>query len=418
MCPVALILVRSQYRPLTTPGSPGGFALSAAKRRKPRSFEHRREESALVAADALRVTRELEGCDALGVGLRCCSVHLVLGERREREERERLIAVALARQEVAVVRSAEPVHQADPDTTVLGELLELVGIDLVAEVDGDHRPSIGQRNAVDVTVFRPDDERIAHVTRADDEELLTLRRRAYGRGADAPLDASAIARLRELERAASPQPAVVEEAGHAEPPPPGQAASDVDAGPEGSGFGDDPADEDPVLLRWIRAFPTPRRSTVLIAVGTLLIAAVLATTLVLVERVQPDPLQVGARQVARLTTDPFQPVPSIFAGGEDADIAAFEDFHGLLVLIGGEGTLSTSSDACMIVLAAQVIDPDSDSYSGPSFFGCAAGDFPAMTQFTVDEALPRELQSAFPEGTGLQFVWDEKHGEVVVFADR
>ena len=82
--------------------------------------------------------RELERRDAFGIGGGCRAIALVVGQRREREERERLVAVAFAGQEVAVVGAAEFPDEPYPGAPVLGELVELVGVDLVPQVDGDH----------------------------------------------------------------------------------------------------------------------------------------------------------------------------------------------------------------------------------------------------------------------------------------
>ena len=143
--------------------------------------------------------------------------------------------------------------------------------------------------------------------------------------------------------------------------------------------------------------------------GTVL--AIIAAALVLVQRVQSDPLQVGAAQIGRLSVDSSYRVPDVFGGGSGP--SAYQEFHGLRAVIYG------SKNPCLTVFrAADITDPTSDSFSGTAFSGCTAGRFPAMVQFSLDDSLPTDIRAPFPKTTALQFVYDEAHDEVVVFATR
>ena len=280
----------------------------------------------------------------------------------------------------------------------------------------------------------------------EDDELRGLQARAYGRKADIHHDFPAQVRLQELEdarRQLAPQllDAVM-------PPEPTVDPIDVSGSEEESHLVDD-EQERPThefLRRLARLalavgdrLARVRRSTVLIALGLAVIASVIAAALILVERVQPDPLQTGADQVARLSIDPSYQVPGMFqhiaAEGDatqafhegmfqhiaaEGDAAqAFHEFYGLRAVVAAGGWFgSGAEDECLSVfLAADGENSDSNSFSGRVRGGCAAGPFPAMTQLMADdEGLPGELQSAFPGPTALQFVYDKANQEIVIYA--
>ena len=65
-----------------------------------------------------------------------------------------------------------------------------------------------------------------------------------------------------------------------------------------------------------------------------------------------------------------------------------------------------STDACMVLIPAAQILPDSSSFQGRMFTGCAAGPFPATIQIIVRGELPPQLLERFPDETALQFVLD------------
>jgi hypothetical protein len=256
------------------------------------------------------------------------------------------------------------------------------------------------------------------VTEPTDDELRALRERAYRRDSDIHLDPDSLMRLRELEsrrgratlEAAAPE---------IEAPVPPEATQDdvapVDEAPRAA------ARWVPLLRRLARWLAGLRRSTVLIALGSAAVVALIATALVLVERVQTDPLQVGAVQVARLTVDQGYDLPPFFSGFEGDGVNAYTPFHGLRAVTNARifSPAAANGSTCLTVYAESDVTDSPDSFSGPLFGGCGAGAFPAIVQFSVDvEQLPEDLVAAFPESTGLQFVYDSEHDEVVVFADR
>ncbi|HEY4153492.1 MAG TPA: hypothetical protein VGM38_09245 [Pseudolysinimonas sp.] len=254
------------------------------------------------------------------------------------------------------------------------------------------------------------------MTRAD-EELERLRQRAYGRQADIHLDSEALERLRELENERSPKPAVKLEA----PTEPSPAAIDEPAAPE-------PETPKP-RNQWIRQLANRlvhlRRSTVVIALAVIAFATVVVVVLTLVQRVQTDPLQVGAHQIARLAPDPAYQIPAIFGGTgsvQTPGTQAFQEFHGLRVVINPSYLIETSGPktTCVSIYSqTDITDPSSTSFSGQFFSGCGAGDFPAMTQLDVrTPGLASDLGSAVAPYTALQFVYDKKDDEVVVFGSK
>jgi hypothetical protein len=271
---------------------------------------------------------------------------------------------------------------------------------------------------------------------ADDDELRELRRRAYGPDADIHTDHSALDRLRELEGAGSERPAHIDvDANHEAPasPLPARDEVPVDAEPPDAPASDASVEgESPArsalrrLARLTRAAARRvsrlRRSTVLIMLGLAVVAALISTALVLVQRVQVDPLQSGAKQVARLSIDPAYEAPAFFQYGIDSStVLGFAEFHGLRALVTPGGVFGHGSDSDCLVLysSADLEGSDSTSFSGLLVGGCAAGGFPPMTQFLVDaQGLPAELTTAFPTATALQFVYDSANQEIVVFASQ
>jgi len=145
----------------------------------------------------------------------------------------------------------------------------------------------------------------------------------------------------------------------------------------------------------------------------------------LVQRVQTDPLQAGASQIARLSTESGYLVPAIFGGpgiGHDQDAQAFQGFHGLreIVTTTNSGEANQPTNICLSVYPeTEITDPTSTSFSGQFFSACAAGRFPATVQFDLrTQGLSASLRQELAPWNALQFVYDTKHDEVVVFASR
>jgi hypothetical protein len=266
------------------------------------------------------------------------------------------------------------------------------------------------------------------VTDPDQDEFVALRRRAYGRDADIHLDPASLARLDELENArhslpnaapdavVEPAPSVVEspvESTTDDPlPDPWWVAGARRVGPGIARLG-----------RWLRGLS---RSTVLIALGAGLIVATLLTVLTVVQRVQTDPLQVGAVQVARLAVDtgfesPFPDSGS--AGGSLEEARGYQEFHGLRAIQGGQNFFyaygAGADSVCLIIYVESTLDVQNGGFSGSLYSACSAGDFPPILQLPLDLAeLPNELVAAYPDAGGIQFVYDVENDEVVVFTDR
>ncbi|MBC7596749.1 MAG: hypothetical protein H7288_22965 [Kineosporiaceae bacterium] len=259
-----------------------------------------------------------------------------------------------------------------------------------------------------------------------DDELRGLRARAYGPNADIRLDLQAQARLHELEDTGR-HPAQPPEAATA----PGPIIDPVDSTDEQDPHLVNEVEQRPSYELWRRLarlalavrgrLAHARRSSVLLGLGLVVIASVTVSALVLVERVQPDPLQVGADQIARLSIDSGYQVPGFLRNiaTESDSVLAFDEFYGLRAVIADAGWFSSGGEGeCLtIFLVADAENAGSDSFPGQIRGGCAAGPFPAMTQLLADdEGLPEELRSAFPASTGLQFVYDRENQEVLIFA--
>lgn len=245
---------------------------------------------------------------------------------------------------------------------------------------------------------------------AEERELAALRERAYGPGGG--LDAEALRRLQQLEDARRPSAAArAPEPDAAERPPEPQPVV-VTADPE-------PTNRLRLAARWLldRLQRLPR-SAVLITLGGLALVTIVTVGLTLAQRAQTAPLQPDTHEVARLGLDSTYRAPRLFAGMDgDIPVQTYESFHGLrtIMVVGGIFSRGTS-DECLVVFAEQDIeDPESDGFSGQLMGGCAAGEFPASTQFasTLD-GYPDELRDAFPD-SALQFVHDSESNEVVVF---
>jgi len=264
----------------------------------------------------------------------------------------------------------------------------------------------------------------------DDGELHALRIRAYGPHADIQGDPIAMGRLRELEEASRPQvervpdralaperPALLPEVAQLAQPTLDDDELDSPAREWMRRLGPQIGRGVVIGARRVRRL---RRSTVLIALCSALVVTVVLAALVLVQRVQPDPLGAGAEQVARLSIDPTYEVPAVFAGGGESEIVGIQEFYGLRAIVGSRMWSPESGDICFnLFSSSDITDPDSQSYSGSMMSGCAAGDFPAMIQFRPDiEGFPDELSTAFQGSTGLQFVYDSKNQEIVVFATK
>jgi hypothetical protein len=79
---------------------------------------------------------------------------------------------------------------------------------------------------------------------------------------------------------------------------------------------------------------------------------------------------------------------------------------------------SNVGNKCMNVYPeSEITDPSSSSFQGTIFGGCSAGGFPAITQFEAQD-LPLAARKAIAPWASLQFVYEKKDDEVVVFGKK
>src|SRR5712671_662549 len=95
------------------------------------------EERALVTQETfcLFVVTQCRAAFRIGGGL--CSIVFVGGQRGKSKERQRYVAGALAGKKIAVMLATEFLHQRHPHLAVDFELLELAGIENVAQITSD-----------------------------------------------------------------------------------------------------------------------------------------------------------------------------------------------------------------------------------------------------------------------------------------
>ncbi|RFA09089.1 hypothetical protein B7R54_07510 [Subtercola boreus] len=244
-----------------------------------------------------------------------------------------------------------------------------------------------------------------------------LRNRAYGPAADIHNDPVALGRLRDLEgngkrHEIEAQPGTFTEPA-AERHDPAALIED-----EPSGHSDERGRAWPEKV--YRAIRGARRSTVLTGAGLIVIIVMVLTAVVLVQRVQVDPLQTGATQVARLQLDDGYQTPAFLSAGA-GEVIGFQQFHGLRTVVTTPGFFTiggSPNDPCLSIFSeADMRAASSGSFSGQAVGGCAAGEFPAIVQFRPDaDGYPDDLRTAFPGPAALQFVCDQANNEVVVFA--
>jgi hypothetical protein len=117
----------------------------------------------------------------------------------------------------------------------------------------------------------------------------------------------------------------------------------------------------------------------------------------------------AGRPVGTLHLSTATPVQAIF-GGPDADVAGAL-FHGLTV-VRSPGVFGSGSAQCLTVYQTPPKGSDPTSIAGQISYGCAAGALPALVRIGVDLDSPPALRTAFPAGTGLQFVLQDDHVRV------
>ncbi|GGM34364.1 hypothetical protein [Microbacterium saperdae] len=258
---------------------------------------------------------------------------------------------------------------------------------------------------------------------AVDEELRTLRARAYGPHADIANDPAAVRRLDELEalRSAHRSESMISDAAPpvvADVAPEAVRMPDAPAPGISEGLSDldalFPAAEHPAPAAETTAPREPtgprryRRRTLWIVSAT---AAALAAGLTYaVVSFAPVSASSGAPQIATLTPTPEVEIPVGFIGAVE-DAVAFE-FHGLTLFVGGGFSgMGDEEGACLLAIDSGSVpteDLETSGWSadGPIYNGCSVGAFPATVEIPLTVDAPKELRAAFPDGTALQFVLD------------
>jgi hypothetical protein len=253
-----------------------------------------------------------------------------------------------------------------------------------------------------------------------DEELRSLRERAYGPGADIHDDPVALARLNELEAAAEREPAV-ERAGAA-------PRDDADAGPTPS--------EDPEAEASVPPVPSApdadqpeaadreaaepqagrgRRLTRRVAwlwAGSVVLALFVGAALALAMASWS-----GERAAVLAETD-ISDWPELSFGEPEEGSRIFEDYLGLTPVIvpNALGSDNQQRVPCMFV----VILSDYDGGDPPGTAattvtaGCASGAFPPVASFTVTDASPESLREQLPVGTSVRFTIEGDEAHVAV----
>lgn len=260
---------------------------------------------------------------------------------------------------------------------------------------------------------------------AVDEELRTLRARAYGPHADIANDPEAVRRLQELEGlrsarraesmsadAMTPAEAEVEPVEQRMPDAVTVADAEPDAdldtlfpvSPEHPPAADEPgAPQVPAGRRY-------RRRTLWITAATA--AAVAAGITYAAVSFVPVSASSGAPQISTLAPMNAIEVPVGFVGAAEGS-PAFE-FHGLTLFLSSSGLSGVNplEAACLMAVtsdqipAAEDFTTDSWGVEGPIYSGCRVGVFPATIEIPLTPDAPPELREAFPGGTALQFVLD------------
>ena len=164
--------------------------------------------------------------------------------------------------------------------------------------------------------------------------------------------------------------------------------------------------------------PRLRRSTTILLTAAVLVIACAATALVVVQRVQTDPLQVGATQIARLAPDPDFSPPSSFTQGLSSGVTSYAQFEGFRVAVYASFDTGEGASKCMTVWQPALLQElgNGTSYNGRYMIpSCGAGVFPPSATMLLSDGTPELRNTDLPAGTALQFVYDAANDEVVVF---
>ncbi|MFI8632908.1 hypothetical protein ACIGEP_09965 [Microbacterium sp. NPDC077663] len=250
-----------------------------------------------------------------------------------------------------------------------------------------------------------------------DEELRTLRARAYGPAADIHLDPAAQRRLAELEDAARP-------VGHDV-----AAEADIAIAPEAATDEADAAaavvSPPPAVVQAARSLWERPRVRLAVWVASVAVAGVVGAGITYgAVAFAPVPTSDGVAQIDTLRPSTTAQIPTGFFGYEEG--APVYEYRGLTIFpltynyMYGSEDGEEVTDRCFQVVQTVLIpsveefDPDSWGYEGISWGGCSAGAFRASTVIPLmDDPAP---DADLPEGRAIQFVLDGDR--IGVYLDR
>lgn len=228
-----------------------------------------------------------------------------------------------------------------------------------------------------------------------DDELRTLRERAYGPTADIHDDPVALARLRALEAAETEARIPVQ---IAEPASPVESASDPERGPDPE---TDPGPE-----------PEPAPTGRLPRRTIWLWAASVAAALLLGAAITTATSAIVADRVAVLPETDLAEWPTNVFGDAQEGARIFEAYEGIRVLVVPNAWGSPSAEiTCLFVVRADGADGSAASNEILTT-GCAGEAFSPTASFTVTDASPADLRERFPVGTGVRVVVSGNEAQV------
>lgn len=85
----------------------------------------------------------------------------------------------------------------------------------------------------------------------------------------------------------------------------------------------------------------------------------------------------------------------------------FEEFHGLTLV-----TTDGVDGVCLQIVRTADITPGSDQINGQVDIGCGVGVFAPTVNVAVTEQSPAAIRKLFPDGTALNFTFDDPQVEV------
>lgn len=250
---------------------------------------------------------------------------------------------------------------------------------------------------------------------AEDDELRRLSARAYGPDADIHSDPEAMARLHHLldGRRERTRDAV-------DPAAPVVVADAPMATAESARVVPEPEQRTPWIRDVVRS--ARGRHTLMWAATLVAVLAVAGAAVTVVERVQSAPLAPEAVQVARLSPDPMPAKLAGVFGPTEVDgttARAFDAFEGFRIVVTPDASVFGDSDytgRCLLVMSESTFESATEnSLGGQMWMDCSVGGFPATVQMRVPGSV--EATNSQHVGRALQFVYDDDHDEVVVFAE-